>query len=143
MFSVYPTLPALSLLQADLAQPRVVVVDDEPEIVSFILEVLQDEAIPAASCGFGAAALSCVRTRLPKVILLDIQMPGLDGIEIFKRLKSDPRTAGTFVIFVTANADRLTTWFPNYAEQGAALLRKPFDVDDLVDLVKQGLATAA
>ncbi len=143
MFSVYPVFPALSLTQPNLAQPHVVVVDDEPEIVSFILEVLQDEEIPAASCGFGATALSCVRTRLPKVILLDIQMPGLDGIEIFKRLKSDPRTTGMFVIFVTANADRLTTWFPNYAEQGAALLRKPFDVDDLVDLVKQGLATAA
>ena len=69
MFSVYPTVPALSLIQGDLAEPQVVVVDDEPEIVSFILEVLQDEEIPAASCGFGATALSCVRTRLPKVIL--------------------------------------------------------------------------
>lgn len=139
MFSVYPTLPAFSLAQLDREEPQVAVVDDEPEIVSFILEALQDEEIPAASCGYGEAALRCLRARLPRVVLLDIQMPGMDGIEIFRRLKADPLTAQIVVIFVTANGDRLRQWFPDYHAAGAVLLRKPFDLQQLIDLVKHAL----
>jgi CheY-like chemotaxis protein len=123
-------------------RPFVVVVDDEPQIVSIILETLHDEDIPAESCGYGHAAFTCLRTKLPEVVLLDIQMPGLDGIQIFSRLKADPATAGMYIIFVTANAHFLDQSLPNYNELGVGVLRKPFDLNDLVHLVKNALGSA-
>lgn len=143
MSSVFPQ-PVFDIEKhSSRERPFVVVVDDEPQVVALILETLADEQIPAESCGYGYAAFTCLRAKLPEVVLLDIQMPGLDGIEIFSRLKSDPETAGIYIIFVTANAPRLEHWFPNYQHLGATVLRKPFDLDELVDVVKAALGSSS
>jgi two-component system, LuxR family, sensor kinase FixL len=119
----------------------VVVVDDEPMIVSVILDILRFMKIEASACPHGDQVLACIREKRPRVLLLDIQMPGMDGIEIFQRLRADPETATISVIFVTANASRLLTWFPQYQQMGASVLSKPFDFNQLIDLVHEGLKT--
>lgn len=120
--------------------PQVVVVDDEPEIVQIICDVLQDEAIQADSCPHGRLAYTCIRYKQPQVVILDVQMPGVDGIEIFRLLRADPTTAPIPVIFVTANADRVQQWLPDYKNLGAALLPKPFDIATLIAMVQHRLA---
>jgi CheY-like chemotaxis protein len=67
--------------------------------------------------------------------VLDVQMPGMDGIQIFEHLRANPLTAVTPVIFFTANRHIVTQRIPNYQEQNAVLLPKPFDIDTFVDLV--------
>ena len=121
-------------------KPQVVVVDDEPEIVQVVCDVLEDEGIQASSCPHGRKALMCIRLKQPRVLLLDIQMPDVDGITLFQQLRADPATSSLPVIFVTANEHLLNTHLPDYRALGAQVLPKPFDLDALVNVVGRALA---
>jgi DNA-binding response OmpR family regulator len=116
-------------------QPKVVVVDDEPEIVSLVCEALEYDGFKAVVCDHGNKALGCIYKEQPSLVLLDVQMPGMDGIQIFEQMRAHPLTATTPVIFFTANSQRVTERVPNYRERNAALLPKPFDVLELFELV--------
>ena len=119
--------------------PDVVVVDDEPAIVEVVCDVLNDESISAEPCPHGYRALACIRDKQPKIVILDIQMPGVDGIELFKQMRAEPATARIPVIFFTANAHRLYHWYPNFEDLGATLLPKPFDLTRLLNIVTRTL----
>ncbi len=117
-------------------QIKVVVVDDEPQILGVVCEVLEDEDIQAVPCDHGNKALGCIYREEPSLVVLDVQMPGMDGIQIFQHLRSHPLTAATPVIFLTANSHIVGERLPNYREQNARLLPKPFDLGTFVDLVQ-------
>ncbi len=132
----------LSLLTGTPPGPAstVVVVDDDRAIVEVVCDVLEDEGIPATGCPHGRGAHTCIRKKQPKVVILDVQMPDIDGIELFRQLRADPTTRTLLVIFFTANAQKLQERLPNYEAQGATLLPKPFEMDKLIDAVTQALA---
>ncbi len=82
-------------------QHRILVVDDAPMNIRLLSEVLRDSyAVCAATSG--EAALEIARSQRPDLILLDVVMPEMDGYEVCRRLKDDPRTRSIPVIFVTA-----------------------------------------
>jgi signal transduction histidine kinase/CheY-like chemotaxis protein len=86
-------------------QRRILVVDDEPDNRDVIQSIVKDVlgyAVATASGGF--EALEAARDR-PDLILLDIRLPDLDGLEVTRRLKADPLTAGVPVLALTALAD--------------------------------------
>ena len=116
-------------------QIKVVVVDDEPHIVAVVCELLEDEDILAVPCDHGNKALGCIYEQQPTLVVLDVQMPGMDGIQIFQRMRVHPLTAATPVIFLTANSHIVSQRVPNYREQNANLVAKPFDFDTFLDLV--------
>ncbi len=116
-------------------QTKVVVVDDEPEIVGVVCEVLEDEDIPAVPCEHGATVLCCIYQEQPSLVVLDVQMPGMDGIQIFQHMRAHPQTTTTPVIFLTANSHLVSRRIPNYKEMNAELLPKPFDLDSFIELV--------
>jgi CheY-like chemotaxis protein len=120
--------------------PSVIVVDDEPAVVELVCDILNDKAIAAKSCPHGHAAHPCIRWKQPKVIILDIQMPQVDGIQLFTTLRADPATATIPVIFFTANAQRLLDWYPNFKDLDATLVSKPFDITHFIETVAQALA---
>ncbi len=122
-------------------QTTVVIVDDELAIVDIVCAILEDEGIAATSCPHGLRAFTCIRTKQPKVIILDVQMPEVDGLTLFVQLRADPLTRTIPVIFYTANAHVVRKCLPNYQTMGATLLPKPFDVQALVDMVSDALAT--
>ena len=117
----------------------IIVVDDDPRIVDLICDILNEESIPTESCPHGHAAHSCIRRKQPKVVILDIQMPLVDGIELFTLLRADPATIHIPVIFFTANAQRLLHWYPNFKDLDAILVPKPFDINHLIKTVTQTL----
>ena len=79
--------------------PVVLVVDDAPDNLMLLTHALTDQyRVRAARDGAGALKIARSEPR-PDVILLDIVMPGLDGFEVCRRLKSDPATAAIPVIF--------------------------------------------
>ncbi|MCG5534429.1 response regulator, partial [Halorhodospira sp. 9621] len=80
------------------------VVDDEPTNIQALGNALKDDyRVQVANSGDGALAMLQAPNRpKPDLILLDIQMPGLDGYEVCRRLKADPQTRGIDVIFVSA-----------------------------------------
>ncbi len=123
-------------------KPLVVVVDDEPAIVEVVCDALSDADLEAISCVHGPEANACIREAQPQVVILDVQMPGVDGVEVFQNMRNDPDTRSIPVIFFTANADKLRQRLPDYRAMGAALLPKPFNVDKLLDLVQKSLAPA-
>ena len=118
--------------------PLILLVDDDPyqsEIASYIAYDIGCEFESAAT---GAEALEKVADRPPDVILLDVKMPDLSGYEICRRIKTDPRTARTQIIFVTAKTDEedLLQGFEALANDYVA---KPFSARELKARVKNAL----
>lgn len=90
--------------ELDISNSRVLIVDDARENVRILATILKDVASVSFSLG-GLDALAKAQATLPDLILLDIEMPDMNGHEVIIRLKSDPRTALTPVIFVTSHSD--------------------------------------
>jgi len=86
-------------------KPRILIVDDVSENLHALMSILRDDyAVLAATSGEKALALAA-RMPAPDLVLLDIRMPGMDGYEVLRRLKSNPATSDIPVIFVTALAE--------------------------------------
>jgi CheY-like chemotaxis protein len=115
---------------------RVLVVDDEPANLEIIGEFLSGQPFALDFAGDGEAALARIARAAPPfdAILLDRMMPGMDGIEVLRRLKADPRYALTPVIIQTAAAA------PEQVRQGLAAgayyyLTKPYRPEALLGIV--------
>lgn len=88
------------------AAKTVLIVDDLPENIAIVSEALRGHyRTQAAISGERALQLIEASDRTPDLILLDVQMPGLNGYEVCRRIKADPRTAGIPIIFLTALHD--------------------------------------
>ncbi|MBJ7549900.1 HD domain-containing phosphohydrolase [Marinomonas ostreistagni] len=94
----------MSLLEK--TQPRVLIVDDEPANLKVLRQVLQD-SYRLSFARSGEAALELLFKEDIDLILLDIMMPDLTGFEVCERVKSNPKTARTPIIFVTALKDTI------------------------------------
>jgi CheY-like chemotaxis protein len=86
--------------------PTILVVDDHEEIRGALAEILEEEGHEVLQAVDGLDALEVVAATPPDVILLDIAMPGMDGLETLRRLKDMPESAMLPVIMVTAQGDR-------------------------------------
>ena len=92
-------------LQPSLEKPVVLIVDDTPDNLALLRDLLRDAyAVRVANSGEKALQIAASAAP-PDLILLDIMMPGLDGYEVCRRLKGDPRTRDIPVIFLTAKAE--------------------------------------
>jgi adenylate cyclase len=85
--------------------PLILVVDDVPDNVEILQLRLESQGYEVITAGDGEEALAVVRDKLPDLVLLDIQMPKLDGIQTVKQLKADTGLPFIPVILVTARAD--------------------------------------
>ena len=83
-----------------MRSPPILVVDDEPQNLAALRQILADD-YPLAFARNGADALAAVRKHQPALVLLDIQMPDMDGYTVCRTLKADPSTENIPVIFVT------------------------------------------
>jgi two-component system, OmpR family, alkaline phosphatase synthesis response regulator PhoP len=82
---------------------KVLVVDDEPDILELIRYNLRNEGYEVVTARNGKEALEKI-SPLPDLIILDLMMPVMDGLETCKRLKADPRTARVPILFLTARS---------------------------------------
>jgi class 3 adenylate cyclase len=85
---------------------RVLVVDDDPDMAGYLAHLLSKQGLLADIASDGHAALSMIAAAPPDMVLLDVQMPGPDGFEICRRLKSSELTALLPVVLVTALEDQ-------------------------------------
>ncbi len=112
---------------------RITYVEDEPDIRSlteFALTKLGGFSLDV--CGSGLEAIERAPDFHPDLIVLDVMMPGMDGIETLNRLQAIPHLAGTPVVFMTARA--MTHETDRYRACGAAgVIEKPFDPLSLPD----------
>src|SRR5580765_361966 len=84
-----------------MTQPRILVADDQPANLLLVASALKAE-YDVVSVGSGADLLERATAGDVDLILLDVEMPGLDGFEVCRRLKADPRSARIPIIFLTA-----------------------------------------
>jgi CheY-like chemotaxis protein len=108
----------------------VLIVDDEATIRAVIRDILEAEGFRVAEASDGRDALAVLARRSPAVILLDLQMPRMDGWALYQQLRAEERAIP--VVFVTAGAGARVE-----AEHHGAdgYLAKPFDLDALLALV--------
>jgi two-component system phosphate regulon response regulator PhoB len=88
-----------------MAQPGILVVEDETDIQELVRYVLEKEGYPVRVASDGETALREVRADPPSLILLDLMLPGLDGLEVCRRLRSQPDTAELPIIMLTARGE--------------------------------------
>ena len=117
----------------------ILVADDEPEIVDLVRLFLEWEGYTVAKASNGEQALAQARAILPDLILLDVRMPRLNGLDVLERLQADPLLAGIPVIMLS-----VMTAYPQVQtalEKGAvAYLPKPFELREMARLVASVLA---
>lgn len=85
-----------------MEQVKILVVDDEPDIVEFLSYNLRKEGFEVVTAQDGEEALEVARREKPAIILLDIMMPRLDGVEVCRLLRQEPEFRDTLVAFLTA-----------------------------------------
>lgn len=115
---------------------RVLLAEDEPNIVELLSFLLARAGFEVASETDGRAALAAALAGQPAVVILDVMLPGLDGLEVLRRLRADPRGRVLRVIMLTARGQR--------ADREAALgcgadlfITKPFANSELVAAVRR------
>jgi two-component system OmpR family response regulator len=113
--------------------PRVLVVDDEPNIVDVISMALRYEGFDVASAGTGAEALTAVHTQRPHVMLLDVMLPDMEGFDVARRLGAE--RARVPIIFLTAR-DATEDRVRGLTVGGDDYVTKPFSLEELVARVR-------
>ena len=85
-----------------MAREHVLVVDDERDILELVQYNLEKEGYRVTAVATGEDALAAARTKLPDIIVLDLMLPGVDGLEVCRRLQSDAATRGIPIVMLTA-----------------------------------------
>jgi DNA-binding response OmpR family regulator len=115
------------------------VIDDEPAILELLRINFEMEGFTVVSAVDGAQGLEQARAHRPDVIVSDIMMPGVDGLELLRALRRDPTTADVPVILLSARAQNAEV--QRGLELGADdYVTKPFDPLELLDRVNAVLA---
>ncbi len=115
---------------------KIMVVDDEKEIRDLLSIYLAEDGYDVIAAASGAEAIDLAQSERPQVILMDVKMPGIDGVETCKRLKGKERTRSIPVIMVTAYQDRDVE---AYLEGADDFVNKPFDRTEITFRIRSML----
>ncbi|UYZ62070.1 PAS domain S-box protein [Hymenobacter weizhouensis] len=126
-----PPAPPAPLVYDSLRHTRVLLVEDHPVNQQLVQLILESWGVETYLASDGPEALAQLEARLYDVVLMDIQMPGMNGLEVTQHLRqhADPLRAETPVIALTANVMRSDN--EAYRAAGLDYLSKPFEEDDL------------
>lgn len=121
-----------------MAEPIVLVVDDDLPIRILMQSVLKEFRFQAITAGSGEEAVAAARDRRPDVVLLDLHMPGMSGVETLAALRTEAGLESTPVVLLTGEPvsdDQLRSL-------GAwAGIQKPFDLPELIELIRRAAAS--
>lgn len=116
----------------------ILVADDEPEVVDLVRMILQMEGYTILAAADGLETLTRVRTEQPDLVLLDVRMPRMSGLDVLDHLRADAATASIPIIMLS-----VVTTYPEVREalqRGAvAYLSKPFELKEMSRLVMRVL----
>ena len=123
-------------LRVDERKKKVVVIGEDDEPIALLLrDAISDEpGYQAVVVSDGALVLETVRQVHADLLILDIMMPGLSGLEVYDRVREDPGVRDMPVLFVSANIPQFDAEF--HRRNITTVLTKPFDLNDLLDRVR-------
>ncbi len=118
-----------------MSTPKILVVDDEPGILNLVTAYLRQEGFEYYTASDGPAGLKAARAFRPDLIVLDIMLPGIDGLEILQHLR---RETNVYVILLTARAEEMDK-IVGLSVGADDYLTKPFSPRELIARIKAGL----
>ena len=113
---------------------RLLVVDDDPGLLLAVSDTLRAEGYSVKTARRGADALTIIARSLPDLIISDIRMPGMDGYQLVRNLRTNPRTRLIPVVFLTAK-DETTDRIAGFRTGVDAYMTKPFETEELVAII--------
>lgn len=115
---------------------QVLVVEDSPPQREMITTLLQQSGLNVVSAGDGVEALEKIQSVCPDLVVLDIVMPRMNGYELCRKLKLDPKTKEVPVVMCSTKGEEFDRYWG--MRQGAdAYISKPFQPQELIGTVKQ------
>jgi CheY-like chemotaxis protein len=126
---------------------KVLVVDDELDMRTFITTLLETSGFKPIAANDGAEGLEAARSRKPALIILDVMMPNLSGISMYRDLKNDPELKDIPVIMLSALSKKtffhsqkvLDEYKSEKIPEPAAYIEKPAEADELLEAVQNCL----
>ena len=116
-----------------MAKERILIVDDEKNIVSSLTNILSDEGYEVSISGDGVEALELIQKDPPDLVILDIWLPGMDGIEVLKTLKS--YNLGVEVLIMSGHGT-IDTAIKATKLGAQDFIEKPFSLDRITESIK-------
>ncbi len=134
-----PEVESAQTQRASFEGAQILVVDDNPDLRAYVSSVLHRQGYQVRTAEQGAAGLEMATIHGPDLIITDLMMPGVNGLEMIERIRKDTALQGTPIILLTAKVDNETRL--EGVEQGAdAYLSKPFNDRELLAEVRNLLA---
>ncbi|MBF2050647.1 MAG: response regulator [Elainella sp. C42_A2020_010] len=124
--------------QQTQTQMNILVVDDTPDSLRLLVGILSEQGYKVRAAPNGRLALSAAQKLPPDLILLDINMPEMDGYEVCRRFKADERTSHIPVIFLSAWSDVFDK-VKAFAVGGVDYITKPFQIEEAIARIKTHL----
>jgi two-component system phosphate regulon response regulator PhoB len=125
-----------------MAKSKILIVEDEPSLVEVLSYNLQREGYDVAIAKEGREGLRKAQTHLPELVILDLMLPGLNGLDICRELRASQRTAGMSILMLTAKGEE-TDQVVGFAMGADDYVTKPFSVKVLMQRIKVLLRRAA
>lgn len=124
-----------------MKKSRILVVDDEPDLVELVRHHLVREHYDVVTAADGETGLAEARRKLPDLVVLDLMLPGIDGLEVCRRLRSDLRTQHIPIIMLTAKGEESDAVI-GLAQGADDYVRKPFGMKELLARIATRLRSA-
>ena len=122
---------------------KILMIEDDPLVGRLYKRVFELEGFTIEWAENGQDGLDKIKEFQPDIILLDVMMKGLNGLEVLTRLKEEPKTAGIPVLVLTNVSDARITQLATEKGAVASLIKSETEPDGVVDMVKGVLAKAA
>ena len=121
-------------------ETHVVCIEDEPEMIDLVRLILSRKGFDVIGAAGGYEGLQAVETLNPRIILLDLMMPDMDGWEVYQRIKANPETSHIPVIVITAKAQSIDRMLGLRIARVDDYITKPFGPAELLDSINRVLA---
>ena len=121
-----------------MARKRILIADDEPDIRTLLVAILKSENYDVITASDGAEALMAIKTSHPDVVILDIMMPKLDGMQVLQKVREDAEISSIPVIMLTAKVSDKDI-LSGYKYGANYYIPKPFEISDILEGVRMVL----
>jgi len=119
-------------------QPAILVIDDDLAMQTVLEIALREAGYRVFLASDGEEGVQKLMTLKPNLVISDIMMPQMDGVEAFQRIKDQLQEDGIPIFIMTALNRK--PWFADLEAEGAVIMQKPFEVDRLIDMINLTLA---
>jgi two-component system OmpR family response regulator len=114
-------------------QKRILIIDDDLALQTVLEIALRESGYDVVIANDGEEGIEKIATVQPNLVISDIMMPQMDGVEAFQRVKEHLQDNGIPILIMTALSRK--PWFADLEAEGAVILQKPFEIDKLMRMV--------